>query len=914
MFRLFGQITGDPDFDLLRVTAGTDFGLPSPGHTTLTQLPGGNWAVDSFFYITYRIDFVGAPGSVLAGMSGSTTGTIRMGAGTGPSCEGNCPAGTICNEVRTVNADGTMDICCECVPINQACCLPTGACVDVDAFSCTVEFGGTPQGIGTTCATANCNAAECSPTPNGDACNPSPCPGEGQICLPTCINYDPNTGQSTVVSCDCRDELECHAVIQDGGNGDGDGEVTPHGGGNPCVVADAGGTVTLPPAGCAYLSPDDVHMILDGLPAGTTLQLAPIHTNFICGGPAGTQGVCHTLLPPTVCEDTGGVLGGNFDCFESDANFTINGTGTLAGFNRTALIPLSCEVVTAPRTPGDAVQSFDTDMFRMFGQITGDPDFDLLRVTGGTDFGLPSPGHTTLTQLPGGNWAVDSFFDITYRIDFVGAPGGPLAGMSGSTTATIRMATGSGPACQGVCPPGTVCREVRTVQADGSITVCCVCEPISTTEACCLPNAACVDVDAVTCADLGGIAQGPGTTCATTTCNASDCNPTPNGDGCNPFPCPNDGHACVPVCAVFDPTTGQTLITVCECKFDDACQIRFAPGSAPGGGPDGGDGPRGGGNPCVVADNGGGTVSLPPAGCDYLSPTDVHEIIDGLPPGTTIQLAPIHTNFICHEQSGNPGVVCTFNPPPGVCEVPGGTFSGQRDCFDSDAQFTLTGTGALAGFNRTAILPLQCEVHTAPRLPGQPVQSFDTDMFRMFGQITGDPDFDLLRVTGGTDFGLPSPGHTTLTQLPGGNWAVDSFFDITYRIDFVAAPGGPLAGMSGSTTATIRMATGGGAPSCEGVCPPGTTCREVRTLLPDGRINVCCVCEPYCACPGDVYADGVLNGKDIQAFVDCLLGVGAPGALINCACVDFDNNGPSMSDVPQFVQAILTKQPCSPTP
>ena len=30
--------------------------------------------------------------------------------------------------------------------------------------------------------------------------------------------------------------------------------------------------------------------------------------------------------------------------------------------------------------------------------------------------------------MPGGtSWNVDSFFDITYRIDFVGAPGGPLA-------------------------------------------------------------------------------------------------------------------------------------------------------------------------------------------------------------------------------------------------------------------------------------------------------------------------------------------------------------------------------------------------------------------------------------------------------------------------------------------------------
>jgi hypothetical protein len=54
---------------------------------------------------------------------------------------------------------------------------------------------------------------------------------------------------------------------------------------------------------------------------------------------------------------------------------------------------------------------------------------------------LPSPGHTTLTRQgpPGSGFAVDSFFDITYRIDFVGNPTGHVGGMSGSTTGTIRM-------------------------------------------------------------------------------------------------------------------------------------------------------------------------------------------------------------------------------------------------------------------------------------------------------------------------------------------------------------------------------------------------------------------------------------------------------------------------------------------
>jgi hypothetical protein len=77
-------------------------------------------------------------------------------------------------------------------------------------------------------------------------------------------------------------------------------------------------------------------------------------------------------------------------------------------------------------------------MFSLQGQIPpGDPDFDLLRITAGGGFGLPSPGHTTLTQQAVG-WAVDSFFDITYRIDFIGAPGGPFAGSSNSQTEQLQ--------------------------------------------------------------------------------------------------------------------------------------------------------------------------------------------------------------------------------------------------------------------------------------------------------------------------------------------------------------------------------------------------------------------------------------------------------------------------------------------
>jgi hypothetical protein len=176
----------------------------------------------------------------------------------------------------------------------------------------------------------------------------------------------------------------------------------------------------------------------------------------------------------------------------------------------------------------------------------------------------------------------------------------------------------------------------------------------------------------------------------------------------------------------------------------------------------------------VAPDNGTGTIDLPAGDLDG---DGVALSLNGLPPGIPVIGTLIRGN---HNTS----------------ETPGGPLSGNLQTWDSFFDITIDGLG----YHRTLTLPVQMQSASAPRTPGNPVQSFDTEMLGMSGQITGDPDFDLLRITGGSSFGMPSPGHTTLTSLAGGNWAVDSFFDITYRIDFVGAPPGPFGGLSGSTT------------------------------------------------------------------------------------------------------------------
>ena len=192
--------------------------------------------------------------------------------------------------------------------------------------------------------------------------------------------------------------------------------------------------------------------------------------------------------------------------------------------------------------------------------------------------------------------------------------------------------------------------------------------------------------------------------------------------------------------------------------------------------------------PCVVADRGDGAILFPPD-CPY-DGSDPMMIIDGLAPGTTLELHGPLTDF--------------FN----VIDIPGGSLGGEICTFDAVLVWNVVGTGDLLGYTRSIQMPVTGEIHIGPQSARDPEQTFPGEIWRLTGELFGDPDFCALRFDAGGDFGLPSPGQTTLTRLPSGGFAVDSFFDITYRIEFEGCPGSPLDGFMGSTTATVHRATG----------------------------------------------------------------------------------------------------------
>ena len=212
---------------------------------------------------------------------------------------------------------------------------------------------------------------------------------------------------------------------------------------DPCEVdpndVDPSTPIDLPPKGCPYLSPKQVHMIINGLPPGTEILFAPIHKDFICR----TTGGCTTPAPNPNTPST--------ETVKSTLVFKVSGTGTLSTLNCTLAIPdVDLTTKTEPRDPNAPIQAFGTEMQNLSGSVAGETDcnlFDSLQVRAGQGQGLPASRGGTVLKESGGLVAVNSFFDVTYEIEFVGKAGSPIAGRSGTTRGKVVMGTvgSSGP-------------------------------------------------------------------------------------------------------------------------------------------------------------------------------------------------------------------------------------------------------------------------------------------------------------------------------------------------------------------------------------------------------------------------------------------------------------------------------------
>lgn len=190
----------------------------------------------------------------------------------------------------------------------------------------------------------------------------------------------------------------------------------------PLIVKDNGRlTANLPPNPGVYVSPADIHLEIQN--GGVTWARGDARHRFFF----------NEIVRP------GGILDGEIEIFDSILEVHFVGDGPLKGWERTINIPAKTETHTAPRKAGEAVQSFDTVMYRLEGGIKGDKDFEYLSIVAGTANGLESPGHTTLYQQKDGSWLVDSNFNISYKASFRGARGSKLEGLEDGFDGVITM-------------------------------------------------------------------------------------------------------------------------------------------------------------------------------------------------------------------------------------------------------------------------------------------------------------------------------------------------------------------------------------------------------------------------------------------------------------------------------------------
>ena len=181
-----------------------------------------------------------------------------------------------------------------------------------------------------------------------------------------------------------------------------------------CTGLDDGNGSSLLPPPCTY---SGQLIITAGLPNESTIAINTKLENFT-----------------NLSNSSGGVLGGEKTTFDAKLELTLSGSGNLAGFSRNLVIPVSGELHFGNRLRNEPIQHIDTELFSLHGSLNGDPDFDTLSISMGRAYDLPGAGNSSLYKRSDGNWNIISSLEVIHRIDFEGASGSSLEGLSGSSS------------------------------------------------------------------------------------------------------------------------------------------------------------------------------------------------------------------------------------------------------------------------------------------------------------------------------------------------------------------------------------------------------------------------------------------------------------------------------------------------
>lgn len=190
----------------------------------------------------------------------------------------------------------------------------------------------------------------------------------------------------------------------------------------PCeVTPEPNGDIILPPAGCSYQGNiDTIHAVLATAKPDTKIIIDANHWEFLCQ--AG-----HLKY----CTRKGGPLG-QIEEFESALTLNVTVVSPSGSTSGSVTIPTQVKVASGPLNAISGPFNTPTEMLQIMGSGSDGFFFDSLTITAGSDFGYPSPGQVSIGPIsPNGTVSLQSSFDIGFRMEFTGAPGGPLDGLDG---------------------------------------------------------------------------------------------------------------------------------------------------------------------------------------------------------------------------------------------------------------------------------------------------------------------------------------------------------------------------------------------------------------------------------------------------------------------------------------------------